>query len=79
MTAEGSEENASNLVLGKGWRQDACRRAVIKMIIMGELLSFVDNKGFRHFYSVAIPQFVMSFRRTIGRDIMELFLEEKAM
>ncbi|KAH9801406.1 BED-type domain-containing protein [Citrus sinensis] len=54
--------------------------AVTKRIIMGELpLSFVDNKGFRHFCSVAIPQFVMPSRRTIGRDVMELFLEEKAM
>ena len=80
MTAEGGEETASNLVLGKGWSQDACRRAVTKMIIMGELpLSFVDNKGFRHFCSVAIPQFVMPSRRTIGRDVMELLLEEKVM
>ncbi|KAH9705268.1 BED-type domain-containing protein [Citrus sinensis] len=80
LTSEGGEENASNLVLGKGWSQDACRRAVTKMIIMGELpLSFVDNKGFRHFCSVAIPQFVMPSQRTIGRDVMELFLEEKAM
>ncbi|XP_052290092.1 zinc finger BED domain-containing protein RICESLEEPER 1-like [Citrus sinensis] len=47
---------------------------------MGELpLSFVDNKGFRHFCSVAIPQFIMPSRRTIGRDVMELFLEENAM
>ena len=50
------------------------------MIIMSELLlTFVDNKGFRHSYSVAIPQFVMPSRRTIGRDVMELFLEEKVM
>ncbi|XP_024039472.1 zinc finger BED domain-containing protein RICESLEEPER 1-like [Citrus clementina] len=35
LTSEGGEENASNLVLGKGWSQDACRRAVTKMIIMG--------------------------------------------
>lgn len=44
------------MVLAKGWSQDACRRALIKIIVMGELpLSFVDNKGFRHFCSVAIP------------------------
>ncbi|KAH9672603.1 BED-type domain-containing protein [Citrus sinensis] len=80
LTSEGGKENASNLVLGKGWSQDACRRAVTKMIIMGELpLSFVDNKGFRYFCSVAILQFVMPSRRTIGRDVMELFLEEKTM
>ena len=36
LTAEGGEENASNLVSGKGWSQDACQRAVNKMIIMGE-------------------------------------------
>ncbi|KAH9762891.1 BED-type domain-containing protein [Citrus sinensis] len=66
LTTEGGEGNASNMVLAKGWSQDACRRAVTKMIIMGELpLSFVDNKGFRHFCSVAIPQFVMPSRRTI--------------
>ena len=56
-----------------------CRRAITKMIIIGELpLSFTDNKRFRHFCSVAIPQFVMSSQRTISRDVMELFLEEKA-
>ncbi|KAH9751994.1 BED-type domain-containing protein [Citrus sinensis] len=80
LTTEGGEGNASNMVLAKGWSQDACRRAVTKMIIMGELpLSFVDNKGFRHFCSVAIPQFVMPSRRTIGKDVMDLFLEEKTM
>ncbi|KAH9768778.1 BED-type domain-containing protein [Citrus sinensis] len=68
------------MVLAKGWSQDACRRAVTKMIIMGELLfSFVDNKGFGHFCSVVIPQFVMPSRGTIGRDVMDLFLEEKTM
>ncbi|KAH9711305.1 BED-type domain-containing protein [Citrus sinensis] len=80
LTTEGGEGNASNMVLAKEWSQDACRRAVTKMIIMGELpLSFVDNKGFRHFCSVAIPQFVMPSRRTVGRDVMDLFLEEKIM
>ncbi|KAH9705062.1 BED-type domain-containing protein [Citrus sinensis] len=80
LTTEGGEGNAGNMVLAKGWSQDACRRAVTKMIIMGELpLSFVDNKGFMHFWSVAILQFVMPSRRTIGWDVMDLFLEEKTM
>ena len=80
LTSEGGEENASNLVLGKGWSQGACRMAVTKMIIMGELpLNFVNNKAFKHFCSVVIPQFIMLSRRTIGRDVMELFLEEKTM
>ena len=74
LTVEGNKENKSNLVLAKGWSQDTRRRVVTKMIIMSELpLSFVDNKGFRHFYNVATPQFVMSSRRTISRDVMELF------
>ena len=77
LTTEGGEGNASNMVLDKGWSQDACRKTVTKMIIMGELpLSFVDNKGFRHFCS---PQFVMPSQRIIGRDVMDLFLEEKTM
>ncbi|KAH9781073.1 BED-type domain-containing protein [Citrus sinensis] len=80
LTTEGGEGNASNMVLAKGWSQDTCRRAVTKMIIMGELpLSVVDNKGFMHFCSVAIPQFVRPSWRTIGRDVMNLFLEEKTM
>ena len=66
------------MVLTKGWSQDACRKVVTKMIIMGELLlSFVDNKGFKHFCNVVVPQFVMSSQRTI--DIMDLYLEEKTM
>ncbi|KAH9782184.1 BED-type domain-containing protein [Citrus sinensis] len=80
LTTEGGEGNASNMVLAKGWSQDACRKTVTKMIIMGELpLGFVDNKGFRHFCSVVIPQFVLPSRRTIGRDVMDLFLEEKTI
>ena len=78
MTAEGDEKNASNVVLAKGWSQYTCRRSVTKMIAMGELpFNYMDNKGFKHFCSVAIPQFVMPSQRTIGRDVMNLFLEEK--
>ncbi|KAH9698512.1 putative AC transposase [Citrus sinensis] len=40
LTAEGGQENASNLVLGKGWSQDVCRRAITKMIIMAH---FIDS------------------------------------
>ncbi|KAH9743717.1 BED-type domain-containing protein [Citrus sinensis] len=80
LTTKGGEGNANNMILAKGWSQDTCRRVVTKMIIMGELpLSFVDNKGFRHFCSVAILQFVMPSRRTISRDVMDLFLKEKTM
>lgn len=78
LTSEGGE--GSNMVLAKRWSQDACRRALTKIIVMGELpLSFEDNKGFSQFCSVAILQFVMPSRRTIGMDVMDLFLEEKIM
>ena len=77
LVAESGEGNASNMVLAKGWSQEACRRAVSKMIILGELpLNFVDNKGFKHFCNVAVPQFIMPFRRTMSRDVMDMFLEE---
>ena len=43
--------------------------SVTKIIIMGELpFSFVDNKGFRHFCSAVILQFIMASQRIIGRD-----------
>ncbi|KAH9685443.1 hypothetical protein KPL70_013956 [Citrus sinensis] len=78
LAAESGEGNASNMVLAKGWSQEACRRAASKMIILGELpLNFVDNKGFRHFCNVVIPQFIRPSRRTISRDVMDMFLEEK--
>ena len=78
LAVESGEGNASNMVLAKGWGQEACRRAVSKMIILGELpLNFVDNKGFRHFCNIVVPQFIMSSHRTIRRDVMDMFLEEK--
>ena len=71
LTTEGGEENASNMVLAKGWSQDACRRAVTKIIIMGELpLSFVDNKGFKHFYSVAIRSLLCHLRELLVRMVI---------
>ena len=67
-------------VLAKGWSQEACRRAVSKMIILGELpLNFVNNKGFRHFGNVIVPQFIMPSKRTIRKDVMDMFLEEKGI
>ena len=78
LTAEGGEENASNLVLGKGWSQDACRRAVTKIIIMGELsLNFVDNKGFRHFYSVATRSSLCHLEELLVEMLWNYFLKKR--
>ncbi|KAH9651254.1 BED-type domain-containing protein [Citrus sinensis] len=80
LAAESGEGNASNMVLAKGLSQEAYRRALSKMIILGELpLNFVDNKGFRYFCNVVVPQFIMPSQRTISRDVMDMFLEEKGI
>ncbi|XP_060675800.1 zinc finger BED domain-containing protein RICESLEEPER 2-like [Ziziphus jujuba] len=48
------------------------------MIILDELpISFVEGCGFRHFYSVACPKFDPPSRRTIVKDIYQLYLDEK--
>ncbi|XP_075500477.1 zinc finger BED domain-containing protein RICESLEEPER 2-like [Primulina tabacum] len=62
------------------WRfdQELCRKTLVKMIIVDELLfSFVENGGFRYFVSVAQPQFRIPSRTTVTRDCFELFYEEK--
>ncbi|KAH9650061.1 BED-type domain-containing protein [Citrus sinensis] len=80
LATESGEGNASNMVLAKGWSEEACRRAVSKMIFLGELpLNFVDNKGFRNFCNVVVPQFILPSRRTISSDVMDMFLEEKGI
>ncbi|KAL9414881.1 hypothetical protein AB3S75_043194 [Citrus x aurantiifolia] len=49
------------------------------MIILDELpFSHVENFGFRHFCSVACPRFMVPSRRTITKDIFDIFLLEKA-
>ncbi|KAH9717089.1 BED-type domain-containing protein [Citrus sinensis] len=59
--------------------QEACRRATVKMIVLDELpFSVVENPGFRHFCSVATPRYLLPSRRTISRDTLEMYLEEKA-
>ena len=63
----------------KIFNQEAIRRATTKMIILNKLPFFhVENSGFRHFYSIACPKFVVPSHRTITKDILDLFLVEKA-
>ncbi|KAL9425705.1 hypothetical protein AB3S75_032630 [Citrus x aurantiifolia] len=49
------------------------------MIVLDEFpFSIVENPGFRHFCSVAAPRYLLLSRRTISRDTLEMYLEEKA-
>ena len=60
-------------------RQQPCRLACAKMIIMDDLsFRFVEYfEGFKHFCSIACPRFDVPSRVTIARDIYQLYLEKK--
>ncbi|KAK9206078.1 hypothetical protein WN943_016349 [Citrus x changshan-huyou] len=73
----GNEEVGQVVV--RGFNQEVIRRATAKMIILDELpFSHVENSGFRHFCSVACSRFMVPSRRTITKDILDIFLSEKA-
>ncbi|KAH9769347.1 BED-type domain-containing protein [Citrus sinensis] len=73
-----TQDVGSDEVVARGFSQEACRRASVKMIVLDELpFSVVENAGFRHFYSVAAPRYLLPSRRTISRDTLEMYLEEK--
>ncbi|KAF2308942.1 hypothetical protein GH714_025281 [Hevea brasiliensis] len=58
--------------------QDACKEALVKMIIKEELpFRFVEKEGFTEFLQVAVPQFKIPSRYTIARDCYQLFISEK--
>ncbi|KAH9794591.1 BED-type domain-containing protein [Citrus sinensis] len=74
-----TQDVGSDEVVARGFSQEACRRATVKMIVLDELpFSVVENPGFRHFCSVAAPRYLLPPRRTISRDTLEMYLEEKA-
>ncbi|KAK2652856.1 hypothetical protein Ddye_012712 [Dipteronia dyeriana] len=67
----------SNLV-AVGFDKEACRKACNRMIIVDELpFSFVEKDGFRDFCRVACPRFTLPSRRTLVRDIYQLYVDEK--
>ncbi|KAH9802953.1 BED-type domain-containing protein [Citrus sinensis] len=73
-----TQDVGSDEVVARGFSQEACRRATVKMIFLDELpFSVVENAGFRHFCSVATPRYLLPSRRTISRDTLEMYLEEK--
>lgn len=48
------------------------------MVVRDELpFSFVDGPGFKNFISQVQPQFKMFSRRTVARDIWELYESER--
>ncbi|XP_022874249.1 zinc finger BED domain-containing protein RICESLEEPER 4-like [Olea europaea var. sylvestris] len=71
------EGSGSNLV-AVGQSKEECRVACAKMVVLDELpFRFVEGRGFRFFCSVACPQFRAPSRRTLMRDIYQLYLDEK--
>ncbi|KAL2237878.1 UNVERIFIED_CONTAM: hypothetical protein Sindi_0979500 [Sesamum indicum] len=63
------------------WRfkQDKTREALCHMLIMDELpFKLVEHPGFRHFLSVACPMFAIPSRRTITKDIFNIYVHERA-
>ncbi|KAK9213724.1 hypothetical protein WN944_005709 [Citrus x changshan-huyou] len=73
-----TQDVGSDEVVARGFSQEACRRATVKMIVLDELPFFVvENAGFRHFYSVVTPRYLLPSRRTISMDTLEMYLEEK--
>ena len=50
----------------------------MKMIVFYELpFSVVENSGFKHFCSVAALTYLLSSRKTIIRDTLDMYVEEK--
>ncbi|KAK9209788.1 hypothetical protein WN944_002156 [Citrus x changshan-huyou] len=73
-----TQDVGSDEIVARGFSQDACRRATVKMIVLDELpFSVVENSGFKHFCSVAAPRYLLSSRRTIIRDTLDMYVEEK--
>ncbi|CAN7075043.1 unnamed protein product [Brassica oleracea var. botrytis] len=59
--------------------QPATRKALVEMVIMDELpFRFVERKGFKRFMSVAQPRFAIPCRKTIAKDCLVIFEEEKS-
>ncbi|KAK3212504.1 hypothetical protein Dsin_017210 [Dipteronia sinensis] len=55
-----------------------CRRALAEMLILDELpFRFVENRGFRRFCFELCPLFDLPSRRTIVRELYQLYIDEK--
>ncbi|KAK2641769.1 hypothetical protein Ddye_023532 [Dipteronia dyeriana] len=55
-----------------------CKRALEEMLILDELsFRFVENRGFRRFFFELCPLFDLPSRRTIVRELYQLYIDEK--
>ncbi|KAL2903417.1 Zinc finger BED domain-containing protein RICESLEEPER 2 [Bienertia sinuspersici] len=60
------------------FKQEESQKAFAKMILMDELpFRFVEREGFRHFMSIAQPNFVFPSRWMVARDCYNVYIEEK--
>lgn len=63
-----------------GFKKEACRKALAKMIIKDELpFKFVEAEGFLEFMATFCPKFDVLSRRIITRDSLQLYENEKKM
>ena len=71
--------NGSNNLLAIAYNKEACRKTLAKMVVLDEMpFMTVEGEGFRQFCQVLQPKFPPPSRMTVARDILELFLEERA-
>ena len=67
-------------VIYVGFNREACKVAPMKMIIKYELpFRFVKAEGVLEIMETWCPKFEVSYQRTITRDILELYQNEKGL
>ncbi|CAL2237810.1 unnamed protein product [Prunus armeniaca] len=60
--------------------REESRKACLRMVVIDELpFSFIDGEGFHHFCSVACLRFIPPSRRTLARDLLALYYDEKQL
>lgn len=67
-------------LISVSFSKEACRKALVKMIIEDELpFRFVEAEGFLEFMATCCPKFDVPSRRSITRDIFQLYENEKML
>lgn len=73
-----SFDSSTSSLSAVSFSNEACRKACVKMVILDELpFSYVVGEGFHFFCSVACPKFIPPSRRTLARDVLALYIDEK--
>ncbi|KAK2633775.1 hypothetical protein Ddye_028567 [Dipteronia dyeriana] len=76
-TTSSKEGCGSSLGLGIFNKEDT-RNVLAEMLIVDELpFRFVEKRGFRKFCRVGMPRFDVPSRRTIVRDILQMYIDMK--